>query len=63
MAALADMRQVEKFGPLEDSVLLFEWNRNHTGTQVATKVDPPGQMGWSGVRPSDSTNSPGTGGP
>jgi hypothetical protein len=31
VAAFADFPDMEKFGPLEDSVLFFEWNRNHTG--------------------------------
>jgi hypothetical protein len=46
VAAFADFPDMEKFGPLEDSVLFFERNRNHTGMlRTATKGDPPGQKG------------------
>jgi hypothetical protein len=43
VAAFADFPDMEKFGPLEDSVLFFERNRNHTGMLTDR---PKGRPAW-----------------
>ena len=49
VAALADFGDFKKFRPLEDSVLLFERNRNHTGiSREAIGAGPCGPQGCSG---------------